>query len=115
AAEKEEWNGSKLLKKHKTAQLFDAEEPWELTPWLGKSIAQLDAADVKSDKVRIAKLLDWMQPKIREVFCKLEEAITATSFDNFVKKLKEIFPESVTDELGSKAGLLRAIRKYEPI
>ncbi|KAJ4487525.1 hypothetical protein J3R30DRAFT_3279675 [Lentinula aciculospora] len=115
AAEKDEWNSSKLPKKHKTAQLFDMEEPWELTPWIDKSIAQLDAADVKSDKVRIVKLLDWMQPKTREVFHKLEEVTTATNFDNFDKKLKEIFPESVTDKLGSKAGLLRVIRKYKPI
>ncbi|KAJ4477542.1 hypothetical protein J3R30DRAFT_3704012 [Lentinula aciculospora] len=115
AAEKEEWNSSKLLKKHKIAQLFDMKEPWELTPWLNESIAQLNAADMKSDRVRIMKLLDWMQPKTRKVFRKLEEATTATTFDNFVKKLKETFSESVTDELGSKAGLLRVIGKYKPI
>ncbi|KAJ3897200.1 hypothetical protein F5879DRAFT_773996, partial [Lentinula edodes] len=105
---------AKLPRKYKTALLFDITDPSQMIPWFKATESIFEHGGITSDEAKVRLALEWTSYKTRQAL-RVFDSVKKPNWDQFKKDLKNMFPQSVGDERGSRLLLEQLVHQFNPI
>ncbi|KAF8829025.1 hypothetical protein HHX47_DHR3000776 [Lentinula edodes] len=105
---------AKLPRKYKTSPLFDITDPSQMIPWFEATESIFEHGGITSDEAKVRLALEWTSYKMRQAL-RVFDLVKKPNWDQFKKDLKNMFPQSVGDERGSRLLLEQLVHQFNLI